>query len=52
MKDKFPYEYLKPNQSLEENVVYHMGTSPKFEIETYWEVEDGKKYSNIELRSI
>lgn len=52
MQDKFPYEYLKPNHSFDENVVYHMGSSPKFEIATYWEDEDGKEYSNIELRSV
>ncbi|MGX7108682.1 hypothetical protein [Facklamia miroungae] len=52
MKNKFPFEYLKPNQSFEEHVIYHMGSSPKFEIETNWEDANGKKYSNTELRSI
>lgn len=52
IQDKFPYEYLKPDQSFEENVIYHMGSSPKFEIETYWEDESGSEFKNTELRSI
>lgn len=52
MRDKFPYEYLKPNDSFEANVVYHMGSSSKFEIKTVWENENGDEFSNTELRSI
>lgn len=52
LKNKFPYEYLKPNDSFEENVIYHMRSSPKFEIETFWEDDNGLKFKNVDLRSI
>lgn len=51
LKDKMPFEYLEPGNSFEEHVVMHGGSSPKFEILSTWEDENGEKFSNKQLRS-
>ncbi len=52
MKEKMPFEYLEPNNSFEEHVVIHIGTSSKFEVISSWENEDGENVTNTQLRSI
>ncbi|NMB19059.1 MAG: hypothetical protein GX984_06375 [Erysipelothrix sp.] len=52
MANKFPYEYLDPNDSFDENVIIHGSSYRKFKIITEWEDEHGKKYNHEQLRSI
>lgn len=52
MANKFPYEYLDPNDSFDENVIIHGSSYRKFKIITKWEDEHGKKYNHEQLRSI
>jgi len=51
IKDKMPYEYLEPNNSFEEVVVMHTGSSSKFIIISTWEDESGKQFKNEKLSS-
>ncbi|MBS4913371.1 MAG: hypothetical protein KHZ77_04305 [Veillonella sp.] len=52
INDKFPYEYLKPNQNFEVDAYFYLASSSKFEVRTFWEDEKGERFSNEELRSI
>lgn len=50
MKDKLPFEYLKPSNGFDEHVVVHMQSSRKFKIICKWEDENGGQYFNEQIR--
>ena len=52
LNNKMPFDELEPQNSFEECLVVHMGSSPKFKVELNWLDNNGREYKNEQICSI